>query len=31
MEMNAETMPTTKAMRLGETQYWRGLPGRTDA
>jgi len=31
MEMNAETMLTSKATRLGETQSWRGLPGYTDA
>ena len=31
MQMNAETMFTSKATRLGEMQCWRGLPGRTDA
>ena len=31
MEMNAETMPTSKATHLVETQCWRGFPGYTDA
>jgi hypothetical protein len=31
MEMNAETMSTSKATRLGEMHCWRGLPDYTDA
>jgi len=31
MEMNAETMHTSKATRLRETQCWRGLPDYTNA